>query len=481
MIGSCNNYSINKTNFAIEVSNNLTILQRKFFNHILFEQEAQGWNTPIIQLQYKDINALIGSNIHRQNHNKIKSIFKQLLTKELIIVNGKYLGYAATCYISYVKIHEKYIEISIHDELKKYLNINYMNEQGIKNTLKGYTSLDLAIVNKLHSTYHIALYEFLSKTWNEQKKKNNISIDLNLLRSISTNKQSYNQYKEFHRSILKPAVDAINNYTDLKIEYIESKYAGKVENIVFNIKRNANFKDKNNILVSNPIVLENNLNMSVSEPIKTISKITQTQIYEILPEPVENAKNWGYADIEKLMQMYNSTEDKKYQILAILTQISMEYSEKSNQEKCKILSALIKKNVHANALAIHNAKNAEIIQKKEQQKLEAMNTIHELERQAQRQKIRENAYNEFQQELSKQESMVAKIWHKLEALLDIELPNQQQKNTWFKPAIAKLENNILHIILPNRFKLDYFRNSLLRYVEKTLFNLNLNFIIKVSV
>ncbi len=354
MIGSKNNYSIKKSNFAIEITNNLTSLQRKFYNHILFEQEQQGWNKPIIQIRISDINYLIGNNDrHRQNHNKIKSTLKQLLTKQLTLNNVKYEGYEATCFLSYIKIEAGYIEVKIDDELKKYLNINYVNSQGIKNTSKGYTSLDLNIINCLKSTYHIALYEFLTKIFNEQKQKKHIEIDLNILRKIATNRQSYDKYKEFQRSVLKPAIDAINVLTDLNVSYEQLKYANKVESIVFNIER------------------------KVIEDIDCIKKcvvkhidIVESKKTLLLPDELEDVASWGYSNIKQLLAMYNEDETKQYQLLAILATINLKYGSKTNTEKCKLLSSLINKNAHADTKALYDAKTSKveqevIVQKKE--------------------------------------------------------------------------------------------------------------------
>jgi plasmid replication initiation protein len=354
MIGSENNYSIKKSNFAINITNNLTSLQRKFYNHILFEQEQQGWNKPIIQLRIADINYLIGNNDrHRNNHSKIKSIFNQLLTRRLIINNAKYEGYEAVCYISYIKINAGYIDVKIDDELKKHLNINYVSSQGIKNTSKGYTSLDLSIINKLNSTYHIALYEFLTKTWHEQKNKKNIEIDINLLRNIATNRKSYDAFIEFHRTVLKPAIEAINEKTDLNINYELIKYANKVESIVFNIE--------NKVIIAEKI--ENSVKVETFIP--KVSKAQTLDTPVEVPEALKEVHRWGYSNMSQLLAMYNGSDEKKYQLLAILATINLKYGDKAATEKCRLVASLIAKNAHADAKAIYDAKTSEVVKAKE--------------------------------------------------------------------------------------------------------------------
>jgi plasmid replication initiation protein len=361
MIGSENNYSIKKSNFAINITNNLTSLQRKFYNHILFEQDQQGWAKPIIQLRTADINYLIGnSDKHRQNHSKIKAILNQLLTKRLMINNAKYEGYEAVCYISYIKINAGYIDVKIDDELKKHLNINYVSSQGIKNTSKGYTSLDLSIINTLNSTYHIALYEFLKKTWYEQKNKKHIEIDINLLRNIATNKQSYDKYKEFHRTVLKPAIQAINEKTDLNIKYELVKYANKVESIVFNIENKVIIAEK----IENSVKVETKTTTTTTF-VPKVSKLQTLDTPVALPEPLKEIHSWGYSNMPQLLTMYNGTEDKKCQLLAILATINLKYCNKAAAEKCRLVASLIAKNAHADAKAIYDAKTSEVVKAKE--------------------------------------------------------------------------------------------------------------------
>ena len=486
MIDRQDNYTpqiIKKSNLLIEKSNSLSFNLHKILNLVLLEEQQREGTDLKLSLPVRKFVDLVGEKQIYRTKLFYHKIAKKLISNTLDLIEPNELSIDVTSLISRFTLEKGFIHIKMTEEFKALSNLDYVFSNGEKVINYGYTKLDLNIVNKLNSKHSIALYEYLIMKFkcNTNYKKNkdsiNLELSLDLLKKLLCNdKNSYQDVDLFNRKILKIAINEINNKTDIQILFKPIKdYNNKtIKGFNFDI----NLKEEKQI---NP--LENNVIQNVVEPIKAMYKAIVPVHHlscENLPESIAQAQNWGYGNIKELLSMYNGTEYKKYQILAILTQISMEYSEKSNQEKCKILSALIKKNAHVNALVIHNAKNKEIIQKKEQQNLEIMNTKNELDKQAQRKKIRENAYNEFQQELSKQESMVAKIWHKLDALLDSELPNEQQKNTWFKPAIATLENNILHIILPNRFKLDYFRNSLLRYVEKTLFNLGLNFDIKVG-
>ena len=467
MIGLDNHYSINKTNFAIEVSNNLTILQRKIFNHALFEQDSQGWDTPIIKLQFRDINALIGNSTHRQNHNKIKSIFKQLLTKELKIVNAKYLGYEATCYISYVKICDKHIEVKIDEELKKHLNINYINEQGIKNTSKGYVNLNLEIVNRLHSTYHIALYEFLTKSWHEQRQKKEICIDVNLLTEISSNKKSYKQYKEFQRTILKPAIEEININTNLNIEYEQIKYAGKVEKICFRI---SNFEKK---AISHIQQVKNVIN-AVIEPVKVIFKPEKAEY----PQLAQKLLDKGVKPVKFALECVKQDADV---VNAIIYEIETTKPDihvngnfgglfRTKWQSREIYRRKIDAKLEQHAQK-QEEKQKEIIIAKESQ-------IQQKQKQ-QRQSLIEEKAQEFKAVVEKKQGILGELWASIEKHIDVSI-TVQQKRTWFDCAWANIKNNVLEVYLPNRQKIDFFKRNLLSIVEKITKELNYSLHVKVD-
>ncbi|MFM2344794.1 MAG: hypothetical protein RLZZ210_1406 [Pseudomonadota bacterium] len=347
MIGSCHNYSINKTNFAIDISNNLTLLERKFFNHILFSIQEQGWNNKVYTISASSFSNLIGSKENRQNHNKIKSILRRLLTKELKILNAKYIGYEACTYISYIKLEDRNVIIELSEKLKEHLNINFVNEQGIKNISYGYTNLNLSLINQLNSTHSIAIYEFLAKI----KNQNIDTIDINTLIEISSCKKCYKEFKRFNQSILKPALKEINQFTDLKISYELIKYANKVSKIKFITK----LQDKNQIIID-----------------RDFTDITPKKNSIDLPKDIEDIAKIGIKPASKLLGWFNEDKDR---LLANWKEINTNYAGKSNAEKAKLMAYLW--SIKANYISI------EELEAKEQEKAKEAKKQAEIKKDAQ--------------------------------------------------------------------------------------------------
>src|SRR6185312_6105646 len=111
---------IYKPNFAIIANNNLTNLQRKLFNQLIFE------------------------------FSKIKLIFLGLMKNEMFsLENNLNEDYEFSCYISAVKATRNNYQIEMSSQLINFLNINYKNSAGKKNIEHGYTELDLNKLNVL--------------------------------------------------------------------------------------------------------------------------------------------------------------------------------------------------------------------------------------------------------------------------------------------------------------------------------------------
>jgi len=333
MIGSQDNYSINKTRFAIVSSNNLTILQQRFFNHILYEQEEQKWTTEILKIESRYFHHLIGNNgKYRQANNKIKKILKQLLTKELKILNSKYEGYEACTYISYFKIHETYIEIKLENELKKHLNINYVNEKGIKNIFKGYSRLNLNIVNKLCSTYSIALYEYSFSKLKEGEESCTFNVKLDELTEVASFRAFYKEFKYFKRDVLVPSIKEINSSTDIEVEYELVKKYNKIHSVNITVTRK-------NIIP----ILKEEANINKANSFQNKEKQEKIQSFlnnDEIPLLKKQLVELGIT-INVTNKMYEKDSDRLRKIYA---EVSNKYKVKTIKEKQALIVAMFKNN-----------------------------------------------------------------------------------------------------------------------------------------
>lgn len=224
-------YSIFKSNLAIQSQSNLTNIQQKIFNQTIYLFKKNGWNKTFIFFSNVNLNKY-GADNRKFSHKELKKIFKGLLTNLLELVDNEKLGeYEATGYLSSVQINRLVTKVNMDISLKNLLDVNYVNEQGVKNTLKGYTKLDLNMVERLDLMHSIPIYELL-KCKSFASKKVALSFEY-LYKMFGEKKNSYKNFGEFNRRILTPCIEEINFKTDLKIKFELIKESNKVVDIKF--------------------------------------------------------------------------------------------------------------------------------------------------------------------------------------------------------------------------------------------------------
>lgn len=153
------------------------------------------------------------------NKEQIKASLKSLRDKSWWIKTGAKKEILFS-WITEVEINGEIAEIELSQKLAPYLL-----------QLKAdFTKYELIEVLMLKGKYTIRLYELLkSYLWQHE-----LNISVSELRDI-INCHSYQQFKEFKRNVLSPALKEINDYTALQIEYKTITYRRKIENIVFQI------------------------------------------------------------------------------------------------------------------------------------------------------------------------------------------------------------------------------------------------------
>lgn len=94
---------------------------------------------------------------------------------------------------------------------------------------KFYTHFQLKYILPMKSQYAIRLYEIL-----KSYQRNNIDwfFEIDKLRK-QLNCENYENYKDFRRRVLEPAVAEINEFTDIKIAWDAVKEGRKVARVVF--------------------------------------------------------------------------------------------------------------------------------------------------------------------------------------------------------------------------------------------------------
>lgn len=94
-----------------------------------------------------------------------------------------------------------------------------------------YTKYSLEYVLPMRSKYGVRLYEFLKSVKSKHYRQ---KFSLEEIRD-RLDCSGYSAYKEFRRNVLEPALNDINTYTDLKVEYEPIKQGHKITHLSFRI------------------------------------------------------------------------------------------------------------------------------------------------------------------------------------------------------------------------------------------------------
>lgn len=232
-----------KSFLMIQMSNQLNLIQRKFFNLALLMITQQGWGKENYSIEKNLFNQLIGCGKSRQNKIKINVILQELVTKNIQCLNHDYqTELNQLTFLENIEVKNKQIFFSMNPLLKKYLNLNLDSNLNSKNSKKeggknlhlGYTKLNLGIIQQLTSSHSVAIYEYLKYLSQLYKREINLDDLLNMFNHC----KSYESFKRFNQSILKPSIQEINEKTDLLIQIEYVKKGTRVRKLRFNIQKN---------------------------------------------------------------------------------------------------------------------------------------------------------------------------------------------------------------------------------------------------
>lgn len=333
-------YTLYKANRAIKISNNLTKVEKKFFNHILFISQVD-LDISTYKTNANIFDFLIG-NKNGQEHKKIKKIFDNLLSKIINIIEPTETEFQKTTYLSSVGLKNGVIDFELSKKIKEYFCIDNKKP---KNQIQSYTKLDLNIVNSLNSAHSISLYEIIkSKIF----AKNQFTIDLKELKqNLCSDKTYYDEFARFNEKVLKKSIADINKNSDIQVscDFIKAYDNKTVEKVSFNVKNKIiELEEKN----TNPF----------SEEIK----ITLDENYKDYPDEVKQLVDIGIKPVSKILSWYKKDKNR---LIANLKEVKTKYKDKNNEEKARLIAHLWK--VNANVLSKPELEEIEKKKAKEEQ------------------------------------------------------------------------------------------------------------------
>jgi len=217
-----------KPNQTIMITNkNITVNQRKSYNVIL----RKAWNDlkinpnqVLFEFNISELKQKAGikatDNWHIKNSIKVLSDIKIENVKE----NGDWSIF------SLISSAEK-----IGDNLVIELPFR-VREALINNTY--YTTLDLLIIRSLEGKYAVPIYEMAIRY--QKKQIPEMPIEEFRLLTGTIEHESYNNFNNFQKKVLTPAINEINAKTDILLDYSTSIRGKKTVTIKFTVKSKEN-------------------------------------------------------------------------------------------------------------------------------------------------------------------------------------------------------------------------------------------------
>ncbi len=330
---------------AIHCSNNLSLVQRKLFNALLFNAYPTLPKESKFSIPIRSLCNLIG-----YRSNDYKKLKKSLVDLMCLAVEWNVCGYEysnqkevwrASSLLASAKFEEGICTYEYSSLMKEFL---YQPEI--------YGRLDLCVLAKFKSCYGIALYENCIRF---QGLKQTPWFSLETFRKLmGVLGDKYTSFKEFKKRVLNIAVSEVNRYSPISIFPEIKKFNKKVQAIRFDLSHKVNTTAKKRDIVENEdeseltVLLSNNFGFS-GETIKSLqSKYGSEYIREKI-ELIRGSESFRLGKIrdlsglliDALRKNYKPSQSNKTFLDQIrLTKEKNKVEEKINKENLERLESL---------------------------------------------------------------------------------------------------------------------------------------------
>lgn len=160
------------------------------------------------------------------------------------------------------RLYERSINLSIDDKsikMRWVQEIHFLDSQSvigirfskpilpfISNLSREFTKYALSDIAGINSAYAIRIYELLV----QYRKIGNREISVDNLRTMLELGKKYPLFADFKKRVIDTAVDQINEYSPLKVTYVQKKTGRKVTHILFSFKEKTQAISQKNTEVS---------------------------------------------------------------------------------------------------------------------------------------------------------------------------------------------------------------------------------------
>ena len=207
----------------------LSANEQKIIIYLVSKIKADDTELKEIDINILDFCKIINITANGDAYNRIKETIKALADKSWWLTSGEDKE------ILFRWINEAEITRgngTIRLELSKHLAPYLLDLK------RDFVKYELINVLALHSKYSIRLYELLkSYLWKGQWK---VSVDE--LRDLLETEGKYKEFKYFRKRVLNPAIEEINNYTDLQVEVETLKKGRVITDLTFSIEEKAGYQ-----------------------------------------------------------------------------------------------------------------------------------------------------------------------------------------------------------------------------------------------
>ena len=209
---------------AIHIHNNLTFLQRKIFNTLLYNALDNLLTHEWHHIKARDLMFLSGyeSNDHKYFRNEMRKLMSIVVDWNILAEGFK--DWEACSAVNKIKAKEGVISYRYDEDLAAHLA-----------SQDSYTMIDLLMQTNFRSGYALALWENCVR-YADIKQTPLWPLQM-LYQLLGIQDGQYSAYKDFGKRILRPAVKSVNEVGNISIEAMPSRTNRRVSAIRFLVER----------------------------------------------------------------------------------------------------------------------------------------------------------------------------------------------------------------------------------------------------
>ena len=281
------NLKVFKSNNLIEAKYKLSLNEQKLILLLASTIKPDDEDFKPVRFRIVDLLNYLGFEDNTTHYTYLRQLTKKLMTRVLEIWDLQRKTLLQINWLSSAEYHfkEGIIELCFDPKLKPFL---------LKLKEK-FTAYSLQIAIKFDSAYSIRIYELLKQY--EKLGIRTIRVEeLKQYLGIEKNK-AYKKYNNLKRKVILTAYEELKEKADIYFEFEEKKKGRKIEEIVFYIHKNPNFREEK---------------IEIKENIKPeIKVIEEKPILKVQNEELLNKiKEYTNLTDDKLKRIFNSYEEK---------------------------------------------------------------------------------------------------------------------------------------------------------------------------